>query len=842
MNTGTWTGALRNSSPRCRWLDEMRSDLRYACRTLRRDPQFAAGAVMILAVAIAANAAIFGVVDAVLLRPLPYPDADRLVALRSVHQGADTPGSGASSAQDLVDWQAQATSFSAIAGYRWRSVDLRSNSAGMPSQRLRGLYVTPEYFDVFGVAPATGRVFTAADRGTNAIVLGARVWRDRFGADPHLVGSLLDVNMINLGRAGPTPNLVLGAARGDAHFPPVTADFNLGVGNENDSIDFWLPEFAPTGSRDDRGLDVVAKLRPGVTVARAQAEMDAISRQSAEAFPATNQGWRVQVVALRTQIIGRTRQVVIFLSIGTAFVLLIACGNVATLCLVRGLAREREFAVRSALGASRGRLVRQLLTESTLIAVAAAVVGTFGAEIALTVVRPWFPPGMPLVQHLGVDRTVTAFVVALAGATALLAGVVPAFVTMARAFSATGLNRRDRTESRWHRRGVSGLTSLQAAATIVLLVSTGLLARSAERLWRAHPGFNPADVLTMTISLPANEYDWQHNVVFERDVARAVRALPAVRDVAAIQGVPMRVGGFRTTFSVEGMPPAPLVDHPAAHLRVVSAGYFRTLQIPLLDGRDFEARDDVGERGRPRFVIVNRTLAARYWPHESAVGKRLRQDYNTDWVTIAGVVGDVRYAGLDAPPELEIYLPDGLFPESAMTLVVRTRGDPHDAAPSVRDRIEGVDRDALVSDIHSMDELMRQSVAGRSFATLLLTICAAVAVALALSGIYGVVAQAAAQRQTEIGIRMALGGSPGAVVRWMLRMTMQPIAIGAALGVLGAAGTARILATLLFEIGPQDPATYVTTVGMFALLAAAAGLVPALRATRSDPLTALRCE
>jgi putative ABC transport system permease protein len=825
-----------------RWLEETFRDFRYACRTFRRDPKFAAGAVMILSVAIASNAAIFTVADAVLLRPLPYLDADRLVALRSTHDTGETPGSGASSAQDLADWQVQAKSFEAIAGYRWRSIDLRGNGAGMPSQRLRGLYVTPDYFNVFGVSPAAGRVFMPSDRGTNTIVLGAHVWRDRFGSDPHVVDSMLDVNMINLGRVGSTPNLVIGVAGTDAQFPPLTADWNLGVGNEDDAIDFWLPEFAPGGSRDSRGMDVVAKLRPGVSMARAQAEMDAISQHLAEEFPATNKAWRVNVVPLRTHVVGRTYQGIVLLSVATAFVLLIACGNVTTLCLVRGLARGREFAVRSALGAGRGRLVRQLLSESTVIAAAAAVVGTAGARVALTLLLPWFPPGIPFVRQIGIDRTVLGFVVVLAAATALLAGVVPAFVTMARAFGALDLNLRGRAESRWHRRSVSMLTSVQAAATIVLLVSTGLLARSAQRLWRVNPGFNGADVLTMTISLPANEYDWQHNVVFEREVAQAVRALPAVRDVATIEGVPMRVGGFWTTFSVDGMAVERVAEHPAAHLRVISSGYFRTLQIPLLEGRDFDARDDVGTRGRPRFVIVNRALARRYWPRESAIGKRLRQDYNTDWVTIAGVVGDVRYAGLDVPPDLEIYLPDGLFPESAMTLVLRTHGEPHGAVASVRNRIQGVDRDALVSDIHTMDELVSQSVAGRSFATLLVTICAAVAVILALSGVYGIVAQAAAQRRAEVGIRMALGGTPTAVVGWMLRYTMQPIAIGAALGILGAAAATRVLATLLFDIRPQDPATYVMTVGTFAVLAAAAGFVPALRATRSDPLTVLRCD
>jgi putative ABC transport system permease protein len=825
-----------------RCLEETFRDIRYAGRTFRRDPKFAVGAALILAVAIASNAAIFTVVDALLLRPLPYPDAERLVALRSAHQDADTPGSGASSAQDLADWQEQAKSFQAIAGYRWRSVDLQGNGAGMPSQRLRGLYVTPEYFAVFGISPAAGRVFTSSDRGTNTIVLGAHLWRDRFGNDPRVIDSMLDVNMINLGRPGPTPNLVVGVARAGAHFPPLTADWNLGVGNEDDAIDFWLPEFAPRGSRDGRGMDVVAKLRPGVSVAQAQAEMDAISHHLAEAFPATNKAWRVDVVPLRALVIGHTYESIVLLSIATGFVLLIACGNVATLCLVRGLARSRELAVRSALGAGHGRLVRQLLTESTLIAAAAAVAGAVGAKVALTLLLPWFPPGIPFVRHISVDRTALAFVVALAAATALLAGVVPAIITMSRPFSATDLNLRGRAESRWHRRSVSVLTAVQAAATIVLLVSCGLLARSAQRLWKVNPGFNAAHVLTLTISLPANEYDWQHNVVFERDVIQAVRALPAVRDVAAIEGVPMRVGGFWTTFSVDGMSAEPVADHPAAHLRVISPGYFRTLQIPLLEGRDFDARDDVGARGRPRFVIVNRALATRYWPHESAIGKRLRQDYNNDWVTIAGVAGDVRYAGLDVPPDLEIYLPDGLFPESAMTLVVRTHGDPYEAAASVRSRIHDVDRDALVSDIHPMSSLISQSVAGRSFATLLITICAGVAVLLALSGVYGIVAEAAAQRRMEVGIRMALGGSAGGVATWMLRHTMQPIVTGTVLGILSAAATTRVFSTLLFDIGPQDPVTYTMMIGTFVLLATAAGFVPALRAARSDPLTVLRCD
>ena len=823
------------------WLDDGWRDLRYAWRSLRHDLRFTGAAVLILAVGIAANTAVFSVADAVLLRPLPYPDADRLVALRSTQHGRTTPDSGMSSAANLADWQAQATSFEAIAGYAWRSVDLRSRG-DLPSERLRGLLVTPEYFDVFSVVPAAGRVFTASDLGTRAIVLGHRLWRDRFGADTRLVGSMVDVNMINLNQSGATPNVLLGAARTDEHFPPLTSDFNLGEGTEDDTIDFWLPASPPSPRRESRGYDVVAKLRPGVTVARAQAEMDAIARHLAEAFPATNKDWGVDVVPLRTHVVGQAHEVIALLSLGTGLVLLIACGNVATLCLVRGLARTREFAVRVALGASRGRLARQLVTESMLLAMGATVLGTVGGEVALIWLKPWFPSSLPFIQHVSLDRTVLAFVVTLAAATVLLTGVVPALAATAQSFGGTGLNLRQRAESPWHRRLVDGLTALQTAITIVLLVCAGLLLRSAQRLWHVNPGFNASHVLTLTISLPANKFDWEHNVVFERDVTARVQRLGGVQDASVVQGVPMRVGGFWTTFSVDGMAPAPAANHPSGHLRVVGPGYFQTLQIPVLDGRDFDARDDVGERGRPRFLIVNHALASHFWPHESAVGKRLRQDYNTDWVTIAGVVGDVRYDGLDTPPDFEMYLPDGLFPESAMTLLVRTAGDPRTVIHDVRDQVASVDREAFISDVASMDDLMSQSVASRSFATLLLSLCALVAAGLALSGIYGIVAQAAAQRRTEIGIRIALGADTRTIIWWMLRRTLPPVALGGVMGILAAAASARLLRTLLFDVRPFDLPTYLAMIVTFGVVAGLASLIPAQRAVRADPLRALRCE
>jgi putative ABC transport system permease protein len=629
-------------------LDDITRDVRHAWRTLANNPNVSAIVVLTLAVGIAANTAVFSVADALLLRPLPYQDADRLVALRSISGAAETPGGGTSSARDLADWQTQATSFDAIAGYRWRSVDLRGD---LSSQRLHGLYVTPEYFAVVGITQVNGRTFSPSDRGTNVIILGRRVWTERFAASPALIGSTLDVSMINLGRSGATPSVVLGAALVDAHFPPVTADFNLGKGNEDDTIDFWLPEFPPAQTRGNRGLDVVAKLRPGITVARAQSEMDAIATHLAEAFPDTNKGWGIRVVPLRMHVAGAPSRVVLLLSLGTGLVLLIACGNVSTLLLVRGLSREREVAVRVALGASRPRIVRQFLVESLLISIAAAVLGVGGASIGIHLLIPWFPSSVPLIHDASINAAVVGFVIATAAITTCLTGLMPAWIFSARGSGSVSLNGRGQSAGRWQHRAISGLTAAQVALTIVLLVSTGLLLRSAERLWRVDPGFSPNNVLTMTISLPNNKFEWQHNVTFERDVVTAVKTLADVRAAAAIQGVPMRAGGFWTGFSVEGMPPVAPADLPVAHMQVVSSGYFGVMQIPVLDGRDFDDRDDVGERGHPQFVIVNRTLAARFWPGERAAGKRLRQEFNpNEWVTVAGVVGDVNYSGMARRP------------------------------------------------------------------------------------------------------------------------------------------------------------------------------------------------
>jgi putative ABC transport system permease protein len=824
-------------------LDDLFSDARYAIRALLKSPGFTSVAVLTLALGIGANTAIFSVCDAMLLRALPYPDSDRLVALRSSHS-SPTPDTGLASPLDLADWQARTTSFDAIAGYRWRTVDL---TGGAYSERLYGLWATPEFFRVFGVTRVNGRTYTPRDRGTNTIVLSRGVWERRFAADRALIGSPLDVNMINLSRAGATPHLVLGVVPVDVHFPPLTADFNHGAVNATaingveSQIDFWLPLFlGEDPRRDDRTLDVVAKLSPGVRLEKAQAEMDVVAHALADAFPATNRNWSVQVVPLRSHILGATRRVVLLLLLATVLVLAIACGNVSTLLLARGAARQTEVAVRFALGASRWRIARHFLIESLLLALAAAVLGVGMMAPGIRLLTRWFPADVPLIHGAAVNGSALAFAIALAIVTACGAGVAPAWISSGRV-NASKLNTRGHSAARKHHRAIGALVAAQVALTIVLLVSTGLLFKSAARLLKVEPGFTARNILTMTISLPNNKFDWQHNAVFSRDVVNAVKMNPAVTDAAVIQGVPMRPGGFWTTFRVEGMPPADPGDLPVARQRVISHDYFRVMQIPLLEGRAFDERDGVGERGHPRSVIVNRALAARYWPGESATGRRIHAGPD-EWVTVAGVVGDVRYAGLETPPDLEIYLPEGLFPQSAITLLVKTRTTPLRFVADIRDRIARIDREAFVTEVRTMDDLIADSIAPRWFATLLLAVCGGLGLLLALTGIYGIVAQAVVQRRFEIGVRLALGSTPARVVRLMIQRSVSPVAAGAAIGLVAMFAAAHLLSAMLFDTAPFDPATFMAATGMFVFAALIAAFLPARGATKVDPIIALRCE
>jgi putative ABC transport system permease protein len=815
------------------------ADFRYAFRTLRHGGISTVIAVLSLAIGAGANAALFSVGDAMLIRPLPYPNADRLVILRPINPSHGVLWTTVAPA-NLIDWQAQAKSFEAIAAYRWWTVDLIGNGQ---SERLRGLRTTPEFFKVLGV-PLQGRTFASSDprKVRPEVVIGHDLWQRRFASDASLVGRLLDINIINLSQTGATRFSVVGVALADAHFPPLSADFNLGVAGIGESVDFWASDGLDPNIRDNGDLDAIARLGPGVSLEQAQAEMDAISRTLAALHPETNNGLGVRIVPLRDQVLGGSARVLPLLFACTGCVLLVACGNVANLLVARAAARQKEVAVRAALGAGRLRIARQFLAESALMAGLAGVIGVGLAYGSLRMLRPLLPANVPLAQHATVDGTVLLFSLLVALFTALIVGIVPAFrVASAHPADAMKLEGRTSTAGGGRRRLVAVLVAAEVAMTVMLLIVTGLMVKSASQLWHIDPGFDTHNLLTMTISLPNNKFEWRHNVVFSRDVMRSLEAMPEVRDAAVIQGVPMHAGSFYTSFNVEGQPALP-VDQPSARLRVVSPGYFRVMKIPILSGRDYDERDEVGAVGSLPSVIVNRTLADRFWPAQNPIGQKVQMSWKTTPTEVIGVVGDVRYTALDEPSGNEFYLPEGLYPQSAITLLLRTARDPLPLFPEMHRRILDIDKDAFVFDVKPMTALVAESLAPRRFSTILLSAFAAVALLLSLAGIYAVIAHSVAQRTVEIGIRTAMGASAASVTGLMLRYGLVPAIGGMIIGWFGVIVISRFFAAMLFGVGTLDRSTWIVVSGSMLAVAFIASYLPARRACGVDPMVALRAE
>lgn len=814
-------------------------DFRSALRTLRHGGMATVIAVLSLAIGVGANAAIFSVGDAMLIRRLPYPDADRLVMLRPMNPSHGVFWTTVAPA-NLLDWQAQAKSFEAIAAYRWWTVDLIGHDR---SERLRGLRITPAFFKVLGV-PLYGRTFASSDprQLKPEIVIGYGLWQRRFASERGLLDRILDLNIINLSRVGSTPFSVVGIALADVHFPPLSADFNLGVAGISDSVDFWSPDGLDPLKRDNGDLDAIARLRPGVSLAQAQAEMDTISSNLAALHPETNNGLSVRVVPLRDQVLGGSRQVLWLLFACTGCVLLVACGNVANLLLARAAARQKEVAIRAAIGAGRLRIVRQFLTESALMVLPAGAIGVGLAYGSLLLLRPLIPAGVPLAQNATVDRTVLLFTLLITSLTAFIVGIVPALrCASAHPAEAMKVEGRAFTAGRGRQRFIATLVAVEVAMTLMLLIASGLMVKSATRLWQVDPGFDTANLLTMTISLPNNKFEWRHNVVFSRDVMRSLQAMPGVRDAAVIQGVPMHAGSFYTSFSVEGRPTPP-VDQPSARLRVVSPGYFRVMKIPILSGRDYDERDEVGEIGSLPSVIVNRTVAERFWPGQDAVGHKVQMGWKSTPSVIVGVAADVRYTGLDEASGNEFYLPEGLYPQSAITLLLRTDRDPLPLFREMHRRIVEIDKDALVFDVKPMTQLIAESLAPRRFSTILLSTFAVVALMLSLAGIYAVIANSVAQRTAEIGIRTALGASAASVTSLMLRDGLVPAISGMVVGLFGALAISRFFSAMLFDVGPLDVPTWMVVSGSMLAVALIATYVPARRACRVDPILALRAQ
>ncbi len=808
------------------WLLALVHDVRFALRTMRRSPGFTAVAVLALALGIGANTAIYSVVDGVLFRSLPYADEDRLVVI--LHRG-DDPASPA----NFHDWREQSRAFERMGAAQLWTANLMGESR---SEQISALQITSDIMPLLGVKPLLGRIFTPGEDvpgNDRSVILGHALWQRRFAGDPGVVGRTLNLSGV--------PFTVVGVMPESFRFAPFwTTDAEM-----------WVPlAFAPDAaqSRTANSLRLFARLRPGVSIEAARADITAITGRLEREFPGSNRD--VRVVLLKEKVVGPIRPQLVVLLFTVAFVLFIACANLAHLLLARAAARHREHAVRSALGASRSRLIRQLLTESLLFAVLGGVAGLLLALWGVPLLVALQPGDIPRLEEVGVDGRALLFMAAVSLLSGLAVGVVPAIqasrVDLAPSLKDGG---RGASDGRGRARLRGLLVVSQVALTLVLLIGAGLMIRTFAALRAIDPGFDPDDVVTMTVSLAGSPHGAPaRRGSFFEELVQGVEALPGVTAASAINHLPLAGDIWTTSYTVAGRPqPAP-GDEPLAVYRVVLPGYFETMKIPLVRGRDVSARDT--DRA-PGVVVVNERLARTQWTGEDPIGKRIEVENDKPPVTVVGVVKDSRQGSWSAPPESEVYIP---FLQSEMymrrlsesrlylTLVARTSVEPAAMVPAIELGIRAHDKQVTLSEIQTMRHVVDLANARPRFYLVLLAAFAGLALTLAFIGIYGVMSYSVSQRTQEIGIRMALGARRADVLWLVLRQTLIVTATGIAIGLAASLALVHLMASLVYGVKPVDPLTFAAVAGLLALVATAATCVPARRATRVDPMVALRSD
>ncbi|HEX8072777.1 MAG TPA: ABC transporter permease [Pyrinomonadaceae bacterium] len=805
-------------------------DVRFGVRMLMKTPGFTLVAVAALALGIGANTAIFSVVHKVLLQPLPFAEPARLVGLHSRDERDGTLGE-AFSYPNFQDLRAQRQLFEGVAAYSRASAFLVGSEG---PEQLRGLVVSADLFPLLGARAALGRVFTTEEdkQGRErVIVLSDALWRQRFNADPKIVGQAITLT------SGPAT--VLGV---------MPEGFKYPVGEQR--VEYYMP-LAQSVSPDNfnqRGavfLSVVARLRAGLTLQQAQAETTRVATQLAAAYPDSNTALGFVLKPLHEDLVGDVRPALYVLLGAVAFVLLIACANVANLLLARAAARQKEIAVRTALGASRGRIVGQLLVESLLLALAGGALGLLLALWGLDLLIAAAPADIPRLHDVKLDPVVLAFTCGVALLTGVVFGLAPAWQASKTDFNdALKEGGRGGTEGLRHNRLRGALVVSEVALSLVLLVGAGLLLQSFWRLLKVDPGFRPERVLAADVLARGKQFaEPAQRAVFFQQVLQRVGQLPGVEAVGAVSPLPLG-GNFESySFRVEGQT-YPRGEEPAADFRVISPDYFRTMAIPVKQGRAFNERDT---DKAPPVVVINETFARRFFPGENPTGRRLALDDGEDDHAapreIVGVVGDVRHAGLDQPVTPEMYVPFQQLPPARLSIVTRTTAaDPAGVATSVRAAIREVNAEQPVYNVRPVTQLLAQSVARRRFNMLLLGTFAALALVLAALGIYGVMAYSVTRRTHELGIRLALGAQRGDILRLVVGQGMVLVGTGAALGLVAALLGARLMASLLFGVSALDPLTYFGVALLLAAVALVACLIPARRATRVDPMVALRYE
>ncbi len=797
-------------------------DARYGLRMLWKSPGFTLVAVLALALGIGANTAIFSVVNAVLLRPLAYPESERLVWLEGVNPAQGITDSNMS-VPDFADWQDQRQVFEQLAGFVTGGSLLTS---GDETERVRGTSVTANFFPMLRTNAVKGRALQAEDaqKGRDDVaVLSYGLWQRRFGADPRIVGNKVAV--------GGTSMTVVGVMPPGFDYPAQT--------------EMWFPfTLDPAAERrDNRYMEVVARLKPGVTLTQAQAQLDTINARLAQTYRETNTGWSVRVTNLRERMVGELRPALLVLLGAVAFVLLIACANVANLLLARATARQREIAVRTALGARRLRIVRQLLTESVLLSLIGGALGLLLSVWLTDVLVAISPANTPRFDEIHPDARVFAFTLGITVVTGLLFGLAPA-LQASRPDLNEALKEGGRSGAEGSRRNRlrSLLMVSEIALSFMLLAGAGLLIKSFVRLRDVSPGFNAANVLTVRVALPAARFtDKAQKAEMLRQLTERVSHLPGVQTAGAVLSLPLGGDTFNVgrSFIREGRPLTPEESANAGYL-VATPGYFRTLQIPLIAGRSFTDQDT---EQAPKVIIINETLARQHWPGESPIGKRLTVWRDEKFAReIVGVVGDTK-ATLDTQAGAQMYVP---YAQDAgwgsMTLAVRTTVEPSSLAAALRGEIRALDKSVPVYNVKTLNEVVAVSVAPQRTTMLLLSAFAAIALLLALIGIYGVTAYYVTQRTHEIGIRLALGATARDVLQLIIGQGIRLTLFGVGLGLAGAFALTRLMKSLLFEVQATDPLSFSLIALLLTLVAFLACWLPARRATKVDPLVALRYE
>jgi putative ABC transport system permease protein len=787
-------------------------------RTLRREPAFALVALLTLGFGIGSNAAIFSIIKAVVLDPLPYENSERIAVLWEVNPEGSLERV---SIPTFQDWKTESQTFEALAAYR--QVDFTFAGASDPLS-IAGVRATPELFAVLNARPAIGRLFTPEEAtlgATPVVVVSHGFWQRALGADRGIVGRTIQLDAQAV--------TVVGVMPPGFEFPTSTP------------VDAWAPlafnlKDVHGASRRARSLMVVGRTTPRASVRQAQEELTVLSSRIAATYKDSNDGWTSRVTAAREQLVATSRPALLVLMGAVGFLLLIVCANISNLLLARLSGRRRDIAVRAALGAGRWEIVRPIIGESLVLSAAGSALGVGGAFLGLRLLTT-IDGRVPRLEHVRLDSGVLLFTAVSAVAVALLIGLLPALQASRSNLRESLTESAGATSSRRTRRTLNTLVTIEVALALVLLVGASLMTRSFMKLLQVNPGFEPNNLVAAQVFLPTTKYRERQSLVrFFEDVVADLRSSAGVRSASAISILPMQEVTVASAlpFSVEGQPP-PRNEDPLADVRIVAPGYFETMKIPLVEGRTLDDHD--GEDA-PRASVINETMARRYFPDGSAVGRVIQNPHGRS--TVVGVVADVRSEGLAAEPKKQVYLPMRQSPSAAMTLVARTAGDPEGLAGTIRRAVQGVDAQQPLYNLSTLDQLLARAVFLPRVSTQLLSAFAAAALVLAVLGIYGVLSYSISQRTREIGLRMALGAGAPQTIRLVVRDSLGFLLAGVSAGLVAAILLTRSLGRILYGVGPFDPLSFALAAAILLVVGLAASLIPARRATRVNPIIALR--